>query len=75
MITLQALPAHRRRGLGTRLLETFATRAGAAGARVLRLGVHEGNPARGLYPQAGYALVGRDGDYLLYERAAPASRA
>jgi len=74
LITLQVLPAHRRRGLGTRLLETFATHAGTAGARVLRLGVHEANPARGLYPRAGYALVGRDGDYLLYERAAPSDR-
>lgn len=75
LITLQVLPTHRRRGLGTRLLETFATQAGAAGSRVLRLGVHEANPARGLYPQAGYVLVGRNGDYLLYERAAPPSRA
>ena len=74
LITLQVLPAHRRRGLGTRLLETFAPQAGAAGARVLRLGVHEANPARGLYPRAGYTLVGRDGDYLLYERAAPSDR-
>lgn len=74
LITIQVLPAHRRRGLATRLLEVFAAQAGAAGAQVLRLGVHEGNPARGLYPRAGYGPTGRDGDYLLYERAVPPER-
>jgi hypothetical protein len=39
----------------------------AAGLRLLHLGVHQGNPARALYEQAGYKFAGRDGEYLLYD--------
>lgn len=72
LITVQVLPAYRRRGLGRLLLQVFAEQAGAAGARTLRLGVHEDNPARALYEQAGYSVTGRDGEYLLYERTSAA---
>lgn len=67
LITIQVLPQFRRRGLGLVLLEAFATQATAAGATVLRLGVHENNPAREIYPRVGYVHVGRSGDYIEYE--------
>lgn len=67
LITIQVLAAYRRRGLGRLLLRVFADQARAGGARTLRLGVHEHNPARSLYEQAGYELTGRDGRYMLYE--------
>src|SRR5689334_17045957 len=70
LITLHVVPPLRRRGLGHRLLERFAGDARAAGHTVLNLGVHARNPARFLYPAAGYAQTGVDGAYLLYTRAA-----
>ncbi|MFD5827006.1 GNAT family N-acetyltransferase [Lentzea sp. NPDC060358] len=70
LITLHVVPRLRRRGLGHRLLERFADDARAAGHTALNLGVHERNPARFLYPAAGYAQTGVDGEYLLYTRAA-----
>lgn len=74
LITIQVLPAYRRQGLGRQLLDLFAKQARAAGAQTLRLGVHERNPARGLYPSAGYVRTGRDGHYLLYELTTPPGR-
>lgn len=67
LITVQVLPAFRRRGLGRLLLDAFARQAGAAGLRRLLVGVHERNPARALYVGAGYRPTGRDGGYLIYE--------
>ncbi len=74
LITLQVMPQFRRQGLGRRLLQVFADQAGASGVRVLRLGVHDANPARGLYEQTGYQFTSRDGDYLLYELTLPDPR-
>jgi ribosomal protein S18 acetylase RimI-like enzyme len=70
LITIQVGPAYRRRGYGRILLGAFAEQAAAAGCGLLHLGVHVGNPARALYERAGYEPAGRDGDYLLYDRAA-----
>jgi ribosomal protein S18 acetylase RimI-like enzyme len=67
LVTIQVLPAYRRRGYGRILLGVFAEQAAAAGCRLLHLGVHQDNPARALYEQAGYQPAGRDGDYLLYD--------
>ena len=67
LVTIQVLPPYRRHGYGRMLLSVFAQQAVAAGSRLLHLGVHEGNPARALYEQAGYKSAGRDGDYLLYD--------
>ena len=64
VVTVQVLPAYRRRGLGGRLLDSVA-----AEGRVVELGVHRANPARALYDAAGFTQVGTDGDYLLYRRA------
>ncbi|PWW21084.1 ribosomal protein S18 acetylase RimI-like enzyme [Geodermatophilus normandii] len=68
VVTVQVLPASRRRGLGRRLLEECARRAAAAGYAEVRLGVHRDNPARALYEAAGFVPAGEDGAYLLYRR-------
>ena len=70
VVTVQVLPAFRRRGLGRRLLEECARQAAGAGCAEVRLGVHRGNPARALYEAAGFAPAGEDGVYLLYRRVA-----
>ncbi len=74
LVSIQVDPSQRRRGLGRMLLAEFEQRAAADGDAVAQLGVHERNPARALYEQAGYELTGRDGDYLLYERSLPSAR-
>jgi ribosomal protein S18 acetylase RimI-like enzyme len=71
LVTIEVFPEHRRRGLGRILLERYEQEAANAGKTVLRLGVHETNPARSLYENSGYRSVGRDDAYLLYERATP----
>ncbi len=70
LISVQVLPAFRRRGLGRSLVDLFATQARAAGCTTLLLGVHRDNPARDLYPAAGFEHVGDDGDYELFRREA-----
>ncbi|MGY1742900.1 MULTISPECIES: GNAT family N-acetyltransferase [unclassified Blastococcus] len=72
--TVQVLPHARRRGLGRRLLDGVARDAAAAGCAELRLGVHRDNPARGLYPAAGFTPAGEDGEYLLHRRALHAAQ-
>ncbi|HEY6791998.1 MAG TPA: GNAT family N-acetyltransferase [Trebonia sp.] len=69
LVTIQVLPAYRRRGYGRMLLGVFAEQAAAAGYRLLHLDVHKDNPARALYEQAGYQPAGSDGDYLRYDLA------
>ena len=70
VVTVQVLPAFRRRGLGRRLLEECARQAAATGHAEVRLGVHRDNPARALYEAAGFAPTGEDGAYLVYRRTA-----
>ena len=69
LVTIQVRPEYRRRGYGRALLGVFAEQGAGAGYRLLHLAVHEGNPARALYEQAGYQRAGSDGDYLLYDLA------
>ncbi|SOC46719.1 Ribosomal protein S18 acetylase RimI [Blastococcus aggregatus] len=68
VVTLHVAPAHRRSGLGRRLLDTVGDDARRSGHDVLALGVHRENPARHLYESAGFTLTGEDGDYLLFRR-------
>lgn len=68
LVTIHVSRHHRRTGLGRVLLDAFEQQAAARGVRLLRLGVHRANPARALYEQAGYEVVGTDGDYVLFER-------
>ena len=67
LVTIHVLPQARRRGIGTRLVEQFITDATAEGHSLLTLGVHEDNPIRGLYEQAGFRLTHAEGQYLFYE--------
>ncbi|MFJ8488821.1 GNAT family N-acetyltransferase [Streptomyces sp. NPDC094038] len=67
LVTINVADPVRRRGLGGELMAWFAASARSAGRTKLKLGVHRGNPARGLYERSGYVRVGEDGDYLLYE--------
>jgi ribosomal protein S18 acetylase RimI-like enzyme len=69
VITLQVLPAFRRRGLGRRLLDVVAEQARAQGLGPVTLGVHRENPAVALYEAAGFLPTGTDGEYLLYARS------
>jgi ribosomal protein S18 acetylase RimI-like enzyme len=69
LASIHVVVPHRGRGLGRRLLDRFVDDARAAGHDVLKLGVHEDNPARTLYEKAGFQRVGTDGNYLLYELA------
>ncbi|MHB8439179.1 MAG: GNAT family N-acetyltransferase [Acidimicrobiales bacterium] len=69
-------PAHRRRGVGRALVEDSVTRAAALGFDAMQFNlVFESNPARRLYEDLGFAVVGRipravEGeDALVYWRA------
>ncbi len=68
VLTVQVLPAFRRRGLGRRLLDVVTDQARAQGLRSVTLGVHRDNPAVRLYEAAGFRRTGTDGEYLLYAR-------
>ncbi len=69
IVTIEVLPQFRRRGHARAMLELAARQVREQGRALLRLGVHQDNPARGLYETAGYHRTGRDGAYLLYERS------
>lgn len=64
LVTLAVHPRARRAGLARGLVERFAARARAEGARDAFLEVAEGNTAaRGLYASAGWREAGRRGGY------------
>jgi ribosomal protein S18 acetylase RimI-like enzyme len=64
-IGLAVRPAHRRRGVGTRLLAAVIELARERGIAALSLSVAQGNEqARRLYERAGFAPVGREGGSL-----------
>lgn len=67
LVTIQVLPAFRRRGIGGVLLRRYLADARAAGHATASLGVHTANPARALYTSAGFRHTGDDGDYALLE--------
>lgn len=58
LLLLAVDPAHRRMGIGNRLLEIFATEAAARGAHRLVLEMRRGNPAEALYRTHGFLPVG-----------------
>jgi len=58
-------PAHRRRGLGARLLEAFVADARARGAERVFLEMRANNPAESLYRALGWEPIGRRRDYYL----------
>jgi [ribosomal protein S18]-alanine N-acetyltransferase len=65
LLLLAVRQARQRQGIGQALLADFAAQAAGRGAQRLHLEVRDGNPAAGLYEQAGYALAGRRRDYYL----------
>lgn len=56
-------PAHRRQGLGMKLLAEFARSARARGANRLLLEMRRGNPAERLYRKFGFKPVGERPNY------------
>ena len=71
ILSIGVVPAHRRKGLGRRLLSTAAVEARRRGAARLFLEVASDNaPALALYRRAGFAKVGRRAGY--YHRPAGA---
>ncbi|MFS8741644.1 ribosomal protein S18-alanine N-acetyltransferase [Synechococcus sp. WC10meta] len=64
IISLAVDPAHRRRGLGRRILEELLSQARAAGCRWATLEVRASNQAAiRLYESAGFQLLGRRKGY------------
>lgn len=74
VLTLAVAPAHRRRGLGHRLLAAHLAGLAEAGAGCLFLEVDAGNaPARALYASFGFAVVGERQGYYRSARQSPAA--
>ena len=63
LLLLAVSPDHRRRGIGTMLLDHFMDAARDYGAGRVHLEVREGNPALGMYRAAGFTLAGRRRKY------------
>lgn len=63
LLLLAVAPAHRRLGIGNRLLEIFAAEAAARGAHRLVLEMRRGNPAEALYRAHGFQPVGERINY------------
>lgn len=62
---LAVASTHRRRGIGTALLDSLAERAGGAGAATLRLTVHaDDERASAFYRSCGFEAVGRHQQYF-----------
>lgn len=64
-------PAFRGRSIGRRMLERFAGKAAARGAKRLLLEMRRGNPAERLYLRFGFVSIGERPNYY---RAADGSR-
>jgi [ribosomal protein S18]-alanine N-acetyltransferase len=65
LLLLAVFPTRHREGIGRLLLDDFMERARAAGATRLHLEVRDGNPAVGMYREAGFTQVGRRSNYYL----------
>jgi ribosomal-protein-alanine N-acetyltransferase len=63
LLLLAVAPAHRRRGIGRRLLEDFIERARGNGLARVHLEVRDGNPAIEMYRAAGFSPIGRRRNY------------
>lgn len=74
IVDIALLTEHRRRGIGSRLLNDLLAEARAAGLPV-RIHVEQNNPALGLYHRLGFRRIADKGVYFLMEwtpEAAPA---
>jgi [ribosomal protein S18]-alanine N-acetyltransferase len=63
LLLIAVHPAHRRRGVGRKLLEEFIKLARDSGSRKVHLEVRSNNPAIALYSEAGFRKVGHRPDY------------
>ncbi len=68
LASLFVAPQWRRQGWGTALLRRFEADAHAQGLIRFALGVHENNPARHLYTQAGYRQTHAQDGYIFCEK-------
>ena len=66
IIDIALLPAHRRAGIGTKLLRELQDEARTAG-KVLTIHVEKFNPALSLYRRLGFQEVEDEGVYMLLE--------
>jgi ribosomal protein S18 acetylase RimI-like enzyme len=66
IVDIALLPAHRGRGIGTKLLRDLQDEARAAG-RLLSIHVEKFNPALALYQRLGFQVVADRGAYLFLE--------
>ena len=71
LLLIAVLPSHHRRGVGGLLLDDFMDRARNDGVARVHLEVRDGNPAAGMYENAGFSPVGRRRNYY---RAADGQR-
>jgi GNAT superfamily N-acetyltransferase len=69
IVDIALLPAHRSRGIGTRVLEAIIEEAADAGSK-LTIHVERMNPALRLYQRLGFEPVGDEGLYLTMQRPA-----
>lgn len=63
LLLIAVLPECHRRGAGGILLDDFLNRARNDGVRRVHLEVRDGNPAIGMYENAGFSPVGRRRNY------------
>jgi ribosomal protein S18 acetylase RimI-like enzyme len=66
IMDIALLPPHRNRGIGTTLLRTLQTEAGAS-SKPLTIHVEQFNPALRLYARLGFRPIAEHGVYLLME--------
>ena len=63
LLLLAVMPDQYRRGIGSRLLESFVKHAREQGTRRVHLEVRDGNPAVAMYRDAGFEQAGRRRNY------------
>ena len=63
LLLVAVRPEYRGKGIGRRLIETFADRAADRGVTKIYLEVRANNPAMALYRRAGFKEIGRRPEY------------
>lgn len=69
LASVHVLAAHRRKGIGARLLAHFEHDASGKGYSRLTLGVLPVNPALAMYERAGYVFSHDEGGYRYFQKA------
>ncbi|MCT1766131.1 GNAT family N-acetyltransferase [Brevibacterium casei] len=67
-LSITVLPDHQGEGIGTALLDVLLSLARMSGVEAVSLAVEDGNGAKNLYVDRGFATVGRNGDSDLMVR-------